>query len=126
MPHAFSLLVGSLVVHCWFVGPGRIPGPSFLPLFTRVRGRGILRTSPFGHSRKFALKEFYEVRIAPVHYRKGDLAPRTSPPDVTQGIVYMRNTSSKEYCVGLQTYVWCVCSKVCASVCALARKANPS
>ena len=25
-----------------------------LPLFTRVRGRRILRTSPFGHSRKFA------------------------------------------------------------------------
>jgi hypothetical protein len=28
--------------------------------------------------------------------------------------------------VGLQTYVWCARSKVCASVCALARKANPS
>jgi hypothetical protein len=27
-------------------------------LFTGVRGSGILRTSPFGHSRKFALKEF--------------------------------------------------------------------
>jgi hypothetical protein len=29
-----------------------------LPLFTEVRGIGILRTSPFGDSRKFALKEF--------------------------------------------------------------------
>ena len=27
-----------------------------LPLFTEVRGIEILRTSPFGHSRKFALK----------------------------------------------------------------------
>src|SRR5918995_2845079 len=32
------------------------------PLFTRVRGIRILRTSPFGHSRKFAFKEFYELR----------------------------------------------------------------
>jgi hypothetical protein len=34
--------------------------PFFLPLFTRVCGRGVLRTSPFGHSRKFALKDFSE------------------------------------------------------------------
>jgi hypothetical protein len=27
-----------------------------LPLFTGVRGSGILRTSPFGYSRKFAKK----------------------------------------------------------------------
>jgi hypothetical protein len=27
-----------------------------LPFFTEVRGRGILRTSPFGHSRKFAAR----------------------------------------------------------------------
>src|SRR5918995_471820 len=31
-------------------------------LFTGVRGIGILRTSPFGHSPKFALKEFCELR----------------------------------------------------------------
>src|SRR5215208_5207233 len=31
------------------------------PLFTGVRGIGILGSSPFGHSRKFALKEFSEV-----------------------------------------------------------------
>jgi hypothetical protein len=30
-------------------------------LFTRVRGIGILQTSPFGLSRKFALKEFSAV-----------------------------------------------------------------
>src|SRR5215208_4530891 len=30
--------------------------PSFLPLFTRVRGIGILRTSSFGDSRKFEKK----------------------------------------------------------------------
>jgi hypothetical protein len=33
---------------------------------------------------------------------------------------------SKEYCMGLRNHVWYVRSKVCASVCALARKANPS
>jgi hypothetical protein len=75
---------------------------------------------------KFAFWGFSEVCIAPVPYRKGALAPHTSPPDPTQGIVYMRNPSSKEYCVGLRTYVWCVRSKACASVCALARRANPS
>src|SRR5215203_1898544 len=31
-------------------------------LFTRVRGKGILRTSPFGHSRKLRFTEFHEVR----------------------------------------------------------------
>jgi hypothetical protein len=30
----------------------------FLPLFTEVRGIRILRTSPFGHSAKFAYTEF--------------------------------------------------------------------
>src|SRR5215212_10725484 len=37
---------------------------SSYPLFTLVRGRGILRTSPFGDSRKldFPFTEFYEVR----------------------------------------------------------------
>ena len=30
-------------------------------LFTGVRGRGILRTSPFGDSRNFAITEFSEV-----------------------------------------------------------------
>jgi hypothetical protein len=36
------------------------PRPSLLPLFTEVRGSGLLRTSPFGHSRKlnFAITEF--------------------------------------------------------------------
>jgi hypothetical protein len=90
-------------------GPGRSScGPASSPLFTGVRGIGILRTSPFGDSPKFA--------IAPVHDRKGALAPHTSPLDATQGIVYMGDTSSKEHCVGLRTYVWCVRSKVCASV----------
>jgi hypothetical protein len=32
------------------------PDPSFLPLFTQVRGRVILQTSPLGGSRKFAKK----------------------------------------------------------------------
>jgi hypothetical protein len=32
-------------------------------LFTQPRRRGILRTSPFGHSPKFALKEFSEVDL---------------------------------------------------------------
>jgi hypothetical protein len=36
---------------------------SFLPLFTEVRGIRILRTSPFGHSRKF--------RVAPVQASMG-------------------------------------------------------
>jgi hypothetical protein len=31
-----------------------------------VRGIGILRTSPFGDSAKFAFAEFSEVRVAPV------------------------------------------------------------
>jgi hypothetical protein len=34
-----------------------------MTLFTDVRGIGILRTSPFGDSRKFALKEFCELRM---------------------------------------------------------------
>src|SRR5919112_2195007 len=38
-----QLLVGFTMAH-----------PLLLPLFTGVRGRGILRTSPFGDSRKFA------------------------------------------------------------------------
>jgi hypothetical protein len=97
-----------------------------LGLFAELCGNLIRRSSHIRLSTKFAFWGFSEVRIAPVHYRKGALAPRTSPPDATQGIVYMRNTSSKEYCVGLQSYVWCIRSKVCASVCALARKANPS
>ena len=32
------------------------------PLFTEVRGIGILRTSPFGHSANFAITEFSDVR----------------------------------------------------------------
>jgi hypothetical protein len=31
-------------------------------IFTEVRGIGILRTSPFGHSANFAYTEFSEVR----------------------------------------------------------------
>ena len=31
-----------------------MPRPSLLPLFTQVRGIRILRTSPFGDSRKFS------------------------------------------------------------------------
>jgi hypothetical protein len=31
-------------------------------IFTRVRGKRILGTSPFGHSPKFAYTEFSEVR----------------------------------------------------------------
>jgi hypothetical protein len=47
-------------------GRGITPRPfHFLPLFTGVRGIGILRTSPFGDSRKldFHFTEFSEVRI---------------------------------------------------------------
>ena len=33
-----------------------------MPVFIGVRGIGILGSSPFGHSRKFAFKEFSEVR----------------------------------------------------------------
>jgi hypothetical protein len=41
-----------------------MPGPflSFAPLSTGVRGRRILRTSPFGDSAKFVVTEFSEVR----------------------------------------------------------------
>jgi hypothetical protein len=41
--------------------------PFLLPLFTGVRGIGILRTSPSGHSRKFSFHftEFCEVRCFP-------------------------------------------------------------
>ena len=43
-----------------------MPGSSSLPLFTRVRGIGILRrTSPFGHSTKFAVEEGARVRTPP-------------------------------------------------------------
>jgi hypothetical protein len=38
------------------------PALLFLPLFTGVRGIGILRTSPFGDSAKFVYTEFSEVR----------------------------------------------------------------
>jgi hypothetical protein len=43
---------------------GRIIRHTALPwlLFTRPRRRGILRTSPFGDSRKFVFTGFYEVR----------------------------------------------------------------
>jgi hypothetical protein len=34
------------------------PTPFFMPLFTQVRGIGILRTSPFGYPAKFAYTEF--------------------------------------------------------------------
>jgi hypothetical protein len=45
-------------------GRARISHPPARPdLFTQRRRRGILRTSSFGHSRKFALKEFCELRI---------------------------------------------------------------
>jgi hypothetical protein len=36
------------------------PRPSSFPLFTEVRGIGILRTSPFGDSPTFAFSEFSE------------------------------------------------------------------
>jgi hypothetical protein len=36
--------------------------PALFPLFTEVRGIGILRTSPFGDSAKFVVTEFSEVR----------------------------------------------------------------
>src|ERR671910_1033842 len=49
-----------------------------LRLFTEVRGIGILRTSPFGDSAKFAFTEFSEVRSAlvdpPSHPTKRRLA----------------------------------------------------
>src|SRR5215203_986220 len=35
---------------------------ALLALIHKVRGIGILRTSPFGHSANFAFKEFSEVR----------------------------------------------------------------
>jgi hypothetical protein len=37
---------------------GGVPARPPTPLFTEVRGIGILRTSPFGDSQKFALTEF--------------------------------------------------------------------
>src|SRR5918993_269874 len=45
-------------------GPPGTLRPFFLPLFTQRRRRGILRTSPFGDSRKldFYFTEFSEVR----------------------------------------------------------------
>ena len=39
----------------------------FMPLFTRVRGIGILRTSPLVRSRNFRFTEFYEVRVRHPH-----------------------------------------------------------
>jgi hypothetical protein len=44
---------------------GLLPAPRLfllLLLFSGVRGIGILRTSPFGHSAKFAYTAFSEVR----------------------------------------------------------------
>jgi len=64
---------------------------------------------------------FSEVRIAPVHYRKGALAPYASPPDAKQRIVCMRNTSSKEYCMGLGLSVWCIHCKHGECACAAMR-----
>jgi len=37
-------------------------------LFTGVRGIEILRTSPFGHSQKFAFTDFYEVHQESIKY----------------------------------------------------------
>src|SRR5215203_2133373 len=69
-------------VDSWIVGSGTFANPPYLPgtsspklvhlhkpalisgLFTGVRRIGILRTSPFGDSRKFALKEFSEVALS--------------------------------------------------------------
>jgi hypothetical protein len=39
-------------------GASGSPGALCLPLFTRVRGRGILGTSPFLHSANFAITQF--------------------------------------------------------------------
>ena len=47
-------------------GRGQVLWPSLLPLFTVVRGIGILGTSPFGDSPKFAEDEFSEVPIPAV------------------------------------------------------------
>src|SRR5215213_2215272 len=55
-----------------YVGAGdKGPLSPTSPLFTGVRGRGILRTSPFGDSAKFAFKEFSEVApgIVTLHTR---------------------------------------------------------
>ena len=48
------------------MAPARTAPALFIPLFTEVRGIGILRTSHSGHSRKFALKEFCELRLCRV------------------------------------------------------------
>jgi hypothetical protein len=47
------------------------PSSEVAMLFTRVRGIGILRTSPFGDSQKFAFLAFSEVApgIVPLHTR---------------------------------------------------------
>src|SRR5215213_6460662 len=73
-----------------------------------------------GNSANFALTEFSEVRIAPVHYGKGALAPHASPPDATQGIVHMQKGASKGYCVALGFRVWCIHSKHWESACSQA------
>src|SRR5215211_4791380 len=86
-------------------GPGIVAPAFFLPLCTEVPGRGILRSS---------------------HSRGGHDLDRAWRQAIRESIVYMGNTSSKEYCVGLRTYVWYVRSEACASLCALARRANPS
>src|SRR5215212_9610741 len=55
---------------------------SSYPLFTLVRGRGILRTSPFGDSAKFAYTEFYEVqlRVQSVVVSEGLCRPPAASP----------------------------------------------
>jgi hypothetical protein len=56
--------------------------PFFLPLFTQVRGIGILRTSPFGYSRKldFHFTEFSEVRSQQPPPAPNSPPQRLAPP----------------------------------------------
>jgi hypothetical protein len=50
--------------YAWRLVMPQLARPFFAPLFTEVRGRGSLRTSPFGDSRKldFHFTEFSKVR----------------------------------------------------------------
>src|SRR5215208_6351345 len=89
------------------------------PLFTQPRRRRILRSSQVRSSKKVR-QEF--IRSPSPLGNKAGMRER----DAKQhgGIVSLRKCSSKEYCVRLRTYVWCVRSKACASV--AARRAKPS
>jgi hypothetical protein len=44
---------------CRLLPPSLAARPPFFPLFSRVRGRGVLRTSPKTDSRKFAFRNIH-------------------------------------------------------------------